>query len=68
MGIDKYSTVKDGGEYPLYECPQCGKNTFVLDSDNERTICFSCNIDCDITELELCSSCALYFTSLVEKI
>lgn len=69
MGIDEYSTVKDGGEYPLYECPQCGENTFVLDSENERAFCFSCDFDCDGTELEFCSSCgALFYKSSGEGI
>ena len=61
IGMDGYSTVKDGGEYPLYECPQCGKETFVLDSENERALCFSCDFDCDAGELEFCSSCGSLF-------
>ncbi|WP_373000399.1 hypothetical protein [Lutispora sp.] len=61
IGIDEYCTVKDGGEYPLYECPQCGKETFVLDSENERALCFSCDFDCSVEEVEFCSSCGTLF-------
>ncbi|MCY6372409.1 hypothetical protein [Clostridium ganghwense] len=61
MGIDGYSTVKHGGEYPLYECLQCGKDTFVLDSENERAFCFSCDFDCDVKELKFCSDCGSLF-------
>jgi hypothetical protein len=61
MGMDEYSTVKDGGEYPLYECPQCGKDTFVLDSENERALCFSCDFECNVEELEFCGSCGSLF-------
>lgn len=69
MGMDEYSTVKDGGEYPLYECHQCGENTFVLDSENGRALCFSCDFDCDVNELEFCSSCgSLFYKSDEESI
>lgn len=62
MGMSEYSTVKDGGEYPLYGCPQCGNDAFVLDSENERALCFSCDFNCDVKELDFCNSCGtLYF-------
>lgn len=61
MGLDKYSTVKDGGEYPLYDCPQCGKETLVVMEENEGAFCFSCDFNCDNDEVKFCSSCGSFF-------
>jgi len=63
MGMDEYSTVKDGGEYPLYECPECQNETLVLDSENERALCFSCDLDCNIKDIGICSDCCSPFYS-----
>lgn len=69
MGMDEYSTVKHGGEYPLYECPECQQDTFVLDSDTERALCFSCGYDCDVDYLKFCSCCgSLFYESIKEGI
>lgn len=68
LGIDEYTSVKDGGEFPQYSCPECGEYAYVSDSD----LCFSCEyqpegitdfcnwckevIDSE-KEISMCSSC-----------
>ena len=59
LGIDKYTTIKDGGEWPLHTCPECGKETMVDHlrevGANERFVCFGCGESWD--DLEICSYC-----------
>ncbi|CVK19211.1 TFIIB-type zinc ribbon-containing protein [Sporomusa sphaeroides] len=57
LGMDAYSTIKDGGEYPLYTCLECGCESFVFDYEKGTAICFSCGHQCDIDELSFCSCC-----------
>jgi hypothetical protein len=59
MGVSEYQTVKEGGEYPLYECPECGNDSFVVDTENEKAICFSCDFECNTHDLSFCSDCGL---------
>ncbi|GEN58073.1 hypothetical protein GCM10012290_07700 [Halolactibacillus alkaliphilus] len=41
--VDTYSYVKDGGENPLHECPDCGMDTFIC-LDGYQYICLTCGI------------------------
>jgi hypothetical protein len=63
LGLNSYSVIKDGGEWPVRECPECGCEALFHDGDNS-VICFNCN---DITSLDsysTCSSCGiLYYCS-----
>lgn len=54
-GVDEYSIVKDGGEYPLYICPECGKES-LIEKDNTY-VCFSCRMIYPATEIQFCSEC-----------
>lgn len=54
-GIDEYSTIKDGAEYPLYVCPECGKIS-LLKRENQY-ICFSCRMVYSIKEIQFCIEC-----------
>lgn len=61
-GIDEYSTIKDGGEYPLYMCPECGKIS-LLKRENQY-ICFSCQRRYSVKEIQFCIECGnLYCVS-----
>lgn len=55
QGINKYEIIKDGGEYPLYECPDCDSYSFV--NIDGMYICFSYGMYYDETELEFCNEC-----------
>lgn len=68
LGIDKYSTIKDGGEYPLYTCPECERESFVVDFDNGNAICFSCDFDCSTEEISFCSDCGMPYVSSNDEI
>lgn len=57
LGISTYSTIKNGDEYPLYTCLECGCESLVLDHEKGKAICFSCGCQCDIDELAFCSYC-----------
>lgn len=41
--IDVYSYIKDGGESPLMECPECVQETFLY-LDEDQYICLTCGI------------------------
>ncbi len=54
-GLSKYEIIKDGGEYPLYECPDCGEYSFV--NTGGMYVCFSCGMYYYESEVEFCSEC-----------
>lgn len=54
-GLDEYHNAKDGEEYPLFQCPECGKYSFVK---NERKyICFSCRAMYPLNEVGFRNDC-----------
>ena len=57
LGIDKYSCVKDGGEFPVYECPECGHDQLVYDAEADKYHCFHCSEDFTSDQLFVCSEC-----------
>lgn len=57
LGINEYRCVKDGGEFPLYECPECGEEQLVYDAEAGRFHCFSCDQNFTTEELSFCSRC-----------
>lgn len=66
-GIEEYSTVKDGGEFPLYSCPDCGSHSFIEIENNY--LCFSCRAEYGVDEVGFCSVCgSLYIVDKNEDI
>lgn len=57
QGVDEYSVVKDGGEYPCYACPECGSYAFVISHEYNFARCFSCEIQYTTNEVSFCSWC-----------
>lgn len=49
--------IADGGEWPLFECPNCESEALVIFSDQEKQICFSCAHNYEIGDLVHCGSC-----------
>ena len=57
LGIDSFSTIKDGGEIPIYECPQCGNETLVFNDDTGEALCFSCDYEGKTEDFVFCDWC-----------
>lgn len=55
--INAYRCEKDGGTYPLYECPECDEEQLVHDAENGKFHCFHCDTDYESNELMFCSGC-----------
>lgn len=68
LGVDHYTTIKDGGEYPLYICPECESETLVDCGDsgsqypNDRCfVCFDCGFSRGEGVLDFCTNCGRPF-------
>ena len=57
LGISGYECVKDGGEFPVYDCPECGHDQLVYDAEADKYHCFHCSQDYEGGELMRCSEC-----------
>lgn len=57
LGINKYRCVKDGGQFPVYECPECSECQLVYDAENGKYHCFSCDGDFTTEDISFCESC-----------
>lgn len=57
LGISGYECVKDGGEFPVYDCPECGQDQLVYDAEADKYHCFHCSQDYEGGELMHCSDC-----------
>ena len=57
QGICEYSVVKDGGEYPCYDCPECGSNSLVMSDEYDFARCFTCEVEYCASEFKFCSWC-----------
>lgn len=57
LGIDEYSCVKDGGEFPVYDCPDCDEEQLVYNAETEKYHCFHCGVDFKASDLSVCSEC-----------
>lgn len=67
LGIDAYSCVKDGGEFPVYDCPECGHAQLVYDAEADKYHCFHCSEDFAGEDLIHCSCCnAITYKNEVE--
>lgn len=53
--LDVYRTIKNGGEIPLYNCPECGNNSLIK-LDNEYR-CFSCRMRYNLRDIGFCDMC-----------
>lgn len=57
LGFDKYRCVKDGGEFPVYDCPECGEDQLAYDAESEKYHCFSCEKNYTTEDLTFCERC-----------
>ena len=61
LGISEYRTVKHGGEFPQYYCPECENESLVFDCNTGEAICFSCEYEGDIADFSSCNYCGAQF-------
>jgi hypothetical protein len=54
-GLNEYSEVKDGGYFPLENCPTCEQRTLLVKDDT--FLCFSCAKEWKSDELRNCDWC-----------
>lgn len=57
LKISEYEVARDGGEWPLFECPICGYNAMVLDYECNEYICFNCGVHKTVANLNRCCEC-----------
>lgn len=57
LEISEYRCVKEGGEFPVYECPECGEEQLAYDADTHRYHCFGCDEDYTDEDLTFCEQC-----------
>ena len=57
LDLSKYDYAKNGMNWPIYECPECGEEALVLDNNNDEGICFSCGMRRTLDDFEFCSEC-----------
>lgn len=55
LGISKYITFKDGGDFPLEHCPECDHETLVLMGDSY--LCLTCGEEWQSSDLDNCNYC-----------
>jgi hypothetical protein len=61
-----YETVKDGGEWPVCQCVECGAEAFVATTDTAETdpdvanwVCYACGHTCADTDIGQCVDCGI---------
>jgi predicted RNA-binding Zn-ribbon protein involved in translation (DUF1610 family) len=61
----RYEVEKDGGEWPVRTCPECGHDTFVIAVpgryDTHDFYCFNCGYENSSAQMELCNDCGGYY-------
>lgn len=57
LGISEYEIVTGGGEFPLYECPECENECLVIDDENDKAICFNCEYIENTSNIKFCDEC-----------
>lgn len=63
LGLSYYRTMKDGSPWPIYECPECGRESLVdrgpsgSQYPHEQFICFGCGEKWMEKDLGYCSEC-----------
>jgi len=62
---DSFTLAKDGGEWPVKTCPECGDDTFVTavpgPADTYDFYCFNCGYEAKEHQMSLCCDCSEYF-------
>ena len=59
LGLSEYLEVKDGGYFPLENCPDCGTRTLLV--QDHDFLCFCCSTKWGIDDLRTCDWCNEYY-------
>jgi ribosomal protein S27E len=59
----RYAIERDGGEWPLYRCPECYNQTLVVRTATDHSFCFNCGQEWGIEELARCYGCNEFFVA-----
>lgn len=65
LHISEYEIGHDGGEFPLYTCPDCDCESMV--KTNNFYFCFNCGMKYKLNELRKCNSCGELFYPLDDR-
>ncbi|HCA28164.1 MAG TPA: hypothetical protein DEP23_00550 [Ruminococcaceae bacterium] len=57
LEINGYDEANSGGQWPCFECPECGENSFVPIPDKAQYVCLSCGIAYDFNQIAFCERC-----------
>lgn len=57
LGISAYECGKHGGDFPVYDCPECGEEQLAYNAGQEKYHCFSCGKDFTTDDLIFCERC-----------
>ena len=57
LEISSVECAKEGGEFPLYDCLNCGEHQLVYDANTHRYHCFSCDQNYTDEEISFCERC-----------
>ena len=57
LGINEFQCVKDGGTFPVFECPECGEEQLAYDAETHRYHCFACDENYTDDDLAFCDRC-----------
>ena len=57
LGISAYECGKEGGEFPVYFCPECGEEQLAYDADTHRYHCFACDQNYTEEDVTFCERC-----------
>ncbi len=72
MKMSAYETVKDGGEWPVYECCDCSEEALVqlnvVEAGQRGFICFGCSGEFDCDALHRCEYCNRFMRAREEVI
>lgn len=67
LEISAYSCIKEGQEYPLYDCIECQENSMILDDRTGRLFCFNCKFEERNSNINFCCECGHPFNKLSEE-
>lgn len=60
LGISAYRCGKEGGEFPVYECPECGEEQLAYDAESGKFHCFACDVNYTTDDYDFCENCGAF--------
>lgn len=57
LEISAYECGKEGGAFPVYECPECGEEQLAYDAESGKFHCFACDVNYTTDDYDFCENC-----------